>query len=143
MRKVLLPVDGSEPAFEAVLHLIGRAREEGRPEVHVLAVEPQPLAWQTRGMASEAIGDHLTARAHLAMQPALHALNEAGIPNRAHVRFGDTAETIAALAEELGCDTIVMGTHGRSALAGLALGSVTSRVIHLAKTPVLCVKSGR
>jgi nucleotide-binding universal stress UspA family protein len=47
---------------------------------------------------------------------------------------------IAALAWELGCDLIVMGTHGMGSIAGLALGSVASKVIHLAGVPVTVVK---
>jgi nucleotide-binding universal stress UspA family protein len=47
---------------------------------------------------------------------------------------------IARLASELKCDLIVMGSHGRSGLAGLIMGSVASRVLHLAPCPVLLVK---
>jgi nucleotide-binding universal stress UspA family protein len=42
------------------------------------------------------------------------------------------------LADELGCDTIVMGTRG---LGGLALGSITRQVLHLANKPVVCIKA--
>ena len=38
------------------------------------------------------------------------------------------------------CDLIVMGAHGRGALAELLLGSIATRVIHLARMPVLLVK---
>ena len=57
-----------------------------------------------------------------------------------HVHVGQTAEVIARLAGELECDLIVMGSHGRSGLAGLIMGSVASRVLHLAPCPVLLVK---
>jgi hypothetical protein len=39
---------------------------------------------------------------------------------------------IAKLAAELGCDLIVMGGHGRGGIAGLVMGSVANRVLHLA-----------
>lgn len=141
MRNVLLPVDGSAHAFEAALYLIDFVKTHGSIQVHVVNIEPAPHAWQTRGMEAEAIQEHLNIRAHTAMSSTLHALNEAGIPHRFHVRMGDPAEAIIALAEELGCDTIVMGTRGLGALAGLALGSVTRKVLHLSTVPVVCVKS--
>jgi len=141
MRSVLLPVDGSRHAFEAALYVIGFARTHGAPAVHVVTIEPAPAAWQTHGMESEEIQSLLSARAHSAMKSVVNALNEAGIAHRTYVKLGDPAETIAALAEELGCDTIVMGTRGIGGLAALALGSVTRKVLHLATVPVICVKA--
>jgi nucleotide-binding universal stress UspA family protein len=44
------------------------------------------------------------------------------------------------MAGELGCDLIVMGTHGRGAVAGMVMGSVANRVLHLAPCPVQLVK---
>lgn len=140
MRSVLLPVDGSRHAFAAALYLIAFARSHGTLAVHVVNVQPAPVLWQTHGMESEAIESHLAVQAHMAMNPVLNALNEAGVAHRSYVKVGDTADTIVALAEEVGCDTIVMGTRGMGGLAALALGSVTRKVLHLAKVPVVCIK---
>jgi len=57
-----------------------------------------------------------------------------------HTGVGHVAEVIARLADELDCDHIVMGTHGRGALADLLAGSTTIRVVHLARMPVVLVK---
>lgn len=141
MRSVLLPVDGSKHAFAAALYLIEFAKLHGELEVHVLNIEPPPVSWQTHGMEDDAIQAHLTARAHIALKPVLNVLNEAGIHHKTHVKLGDTAETIVALADELGCDSIVMGTRGLGGLAALALGSVTRKVLHLATKPVTCIKA--
>ncbi|MFZ2973121.1 MAG: universal stress protein [Ferribacterium limneticum] len=141
MRSVLLPVDGSKHAFAAALYVIEFAKLHGPLEVHVVNVEPAPVAWQTHGMEEEAIQSHLTARAHIALKPVLNALNEAGIGHKTYVRQGDIAEIVVGLAEELGCDSIVMGTRGLGGLAALALGSVTRKVLHLATKPVVCVKA--
>ena len=62
-------------------------------------------------------------------------------PVETRLRQGDAAEEILSSAEELGCDLIVMGTHGRSGLGRLLMGSVAESVLRKARCPVLTVKS--
>jgi nucleotide-binding universal stress UspA family protein len=50
------------------------------------------------------------------------------------------AEVIARYAKDRRIDQIVMATHGRGAMAGLLMGSVTRKVLHLSNVPVLLVK---
>ncbi len=50
-------------------------------------------------------------------------------------------ETIVESAENLGCDLIVMGTHGRRGISHLLLGSVAERVVRTSAVPVLTVRS--
>ena len=58
-----------------------------------------------------------------------------------HLAHGVEADQIAHLAQARGADLIVMGTHGRTGLLRLALGSVTRRVLHAAPCPVLTVRN--
>jgi nucleotide-binding universal stress UspA family protein len=51
----------------------------------------------------------------------------------------DAADTVAALASELGADVVVCGTRGLGALASVFLGSFTQRLLHIAPCPVLAV----
>lgn len=53
---------------------------------------------------------------------------------------GDPAREILAVAAEADCDLIVMGTHGRSGLERLLLGSVSERVLRKARCPVVMMK---
>jgi len=139
MRKVLLPVDGSRHALLAAYYLADFARQHGPFEAHVVNVEPKPQSWQTHGMEREAIAEHLKARAASSIEPAMEILKEAGVTCHAHFEMGEIAQTIAALCNSLGCDAIVMGTRGLGGIAGLALGSVALKVLHLAKVPVTCI----
>ena len=140
MRKVLVPVDGSEHAYRAAQFIADFVKQHGALEIHVVNVEPVAVEWQTHGMETDAIKAHLAARAHIAMHPVLHFFNEAGIVYHDYVRQGEVAETLVALADELGCDAMVMGTRGLGAISGLALGSVTRKVLHMSRLPVVCVK---
>lgn len=57
------------------------------------------------------------------------------------VGLGEPADAVAAAADELGAQLIVMGTRGRTGLAHLVLGSTTERTLRRAHVPVLCVRS--
>jgi nucleotide-binding universal stress UspA family protein len=65
----------------------------------------------------------------------------AGLLARAIVRTGPPASTIAETAAEEEADLVVVGTHGRSGLDRLIVGSVAERVVRLATCPVLVVKT--
>ena len=56
------------------------------------------------------------------------------------IASGPVAETIAAIAADRGADFIVMGTHGRTGLAHVLVGSVAERVIRIAGCPVLTIR---
>lgn len=58
----------------------------------------------------------------------------------ARLTYGDPADEILKLSEELGADIIVMATHGRGGLQGLVIGSVATRVVRAAHIPVLLVR---
>jgi nucleotide-binding universal stress UspA family protein len=62
----------------------------------------------------------------------------AGVDYR--LQEGSHAAEILGVADEAACDLIVMGTHGRSGLARLLLGSVAEKVLHKAACPVVTVK---
>jgi nucleotide-binding universal stress UspA family protein len=60
---------------------------------------------------------------------------------REDVRDGDTAAEILRAATDAGCDLIVMGTHGRTGLGRLLMGSVAEQVVRKAPCPVVTVKA--
>jgi len=68
----------------------------------------------------------------------LHALGVTHVGRR--VEPGEPHEVIVRVAHEMGCDLIVMGTHGRSGFERLMMGSVAERVLRKATCPVLTVR---
>ena len=78
-----------------------------------------------------------------AVDGAVKDLSDAGIDVSAEVRdtvYGHAAREIIADAKLHDVNVIVMGSRGRSDLAGLVLGSTAHKVIHLADRPVLVVR---
>lgn len=57
-----------------------------------------------------------------------------------HTRIGDPASEIVGVAEEVGADLIVLGCHERGTVERLLLGSVSSKVLHHARCPVLVAR---
>ncbi|MEZ4240736.1 MAG: universal stress protein, partial [Myxococcota bacterium] len=69
------------------------------------------------------------------------AARRAGAPEvDVAVEVGPVVDGVLAAAEELGADLIVMGTHGRTGLARMVLGSVAEGVVHRAHVPVMLVR---
>ena len=140
--KILLAVDGSDVALRAVDHLIGHVswfRE--MPEIHLLHVQPPiPIGRALAHVSKETLQAHYMDESREHLQEAQQKLDAAGRFHTTHIHVGQAAEVIAKLAGELGCELVVMGSHGRSGIAGLVMGSVATRVLHLAPCPVLLVK---
>ncbi|MGB7503016.1 MAG: universal stress protein [Azonexus sp.] len=140
--KILLPVDGSDCALRAVGHLVAHTawfREV--PEIHLLHVQPPiPIGRALAHVSKETLHSHYMEESREHLLGAQQRLDAASRFHTTHIHVGQAAEVIARLANELSCDLIVMGTHGRSGIAGLVMGSVASRVLHLAACPVMLVK---
>lgn len=66
---------------------------------------------------------------------------DSSVQTKRLIREGDVASEILALAKEGPCDLIVMGSHGRTGLSRLLMGSVAEEVVRKARCPVLTVKT--
>jgi nucleotide-binding universal stress UspA family protein len=140
--KILLPVDGSECSLRALDHLVahvGWFREV--PEIHLLHVHaPIPIGRVQAHIGTETLHTYYLEEGQEHLAEAQKRLDAAGRFHTTHIHVGQPAEVIARMAGELVCDLIVMGSHGWGGMVGLVMGSVASRVLHLAPCPVLLVK---
>lgn len=140
MQRILAAIDGSEHADHAIEQLIRMATSGLAIDVLLLNVQPEIVDWQTHGLAIEPMLAHRQDLARQATERAHRLLDAAGIPHARRIELGDAAATIARVAREAGCDFIAMGTRGTGALSGLVMGSVATKVLHLADAPVMLVK---
>ncbi len=145
IKKVLLPTDFSDDSRHALTYACAFAEKFGA-ELHLLhvvqdlvAIVPEP------GLAFPPPGDYLgelrqSAERVLATMP--DAAWSAGKTVVRVVRQGPPYVEIVRYAKEAGIDLLVIGTHGRSGLAHVLLGSVAEKVVRKAPCPVLTVRSG-
>jgi len=143
MLKLLVPVDGSDTSLRAVEHVIRMASlYKDLPELHVINVQP-PMPFGNR--VSSVVGHDTVENYHReeglkALQGAVQKLDAAAVKYAHHIAVGEPADTIADYAAQKGVDQIVMGTRGTGATSSLFLGSVATKVVHLAKVPVLLIR---
>ena len=141
MLKVLLAVDGSESALHAVAHVIKRAAaaKDGY-EVHLVNVQ-YPLHGSVTAFVDAAqVKQYHHDEGMKVLASAREKMDSAGVPYQTHLFVGEPAEVIARFAKEQGCDEIVIGTRGLSSISSLLVGSVATKIIHLADVPVVLVK---
>jgi len=144
MRKILVPVDGSERSLEAVRYVIALVRD-GRPsEIHLIHVQPPLTGDVTAFVSHRAVQDFHIDEAQSAMKSARDLLDRAHIPYAVHIFVGQAAPIIAECARDLRCTLVVMGTHGFSKVTHWLLGSVSRETVHLIDPdiPVTLVKAG-
>jgi nucleotide-binding universal stress UspA family protein len=111
-----------------------------KPDVVLLNLDP-PMVEQVSAMVDpEAIARYHEKNGKAALRDAKRALTKAGIPHHARMLVGEPGGIIARTARESRCNLIVMGSHGHSALKGLMLGSIVTKVLAQSDIPVLIVR---
>jgi nucleotide-binding universal stress UspA family protein len=142
MRKVLIAVDGSENSLRAVRHLIAEKDVYREPlSVVLINVQPPVVSGAVKTfLTQDQIENYYREEGESALARARDLLAAAGISAEHHILVGDVAQTIARVAKEQRCAQIVMGTRGLGTVSGMLLGSVATKVIHLADVPVVLLK---
>lgn len=141
MLRIMIAVDGSELALDAVRHGLMLMRRGGLQATLVLGhvqEEASLMELATRGAdmvaaASVEAGQDLLASA-VAMADA------AGVPYETEIGLGSPAATLVDMVERCGCDALIVGARGMGGLRGAWLGSVSQNLVHHCPVPVTVVK---
>lgn len=134
---ILLPTDGSKGAEKAVEHALSLA-EEYDAELHVLNVV-DISSQSTTDMWTNVLGE-LEKKGEELTQEVVAKAEERGIDASAEVINGVPSREIVNRADEEDADLMVMGTHGRTGLDRLLIGSVAEKVVRTAEVPVMTVR---
>ena len=137
----LVPVDGSDVALHSIAWIVRHAADyREAPQIHLINVQvalPNDIG---RFINSEALREFHLEAGMKALTAARDQLIAAGLTPALHVLIGEAASAITDFAESHGCTQILMGTRGHGGLASTLLGSVTMKVVHRAKIPVLLIR---
>jgi universal stress protein A len=147
IQRILVPVDFSPDAESATSYalLLARALHANITLFHVVRV-PSPLIGSVPGTSIDgglsAAMDDANRRIDALVETVRGELANAATVSAEVVPSDTAAPTIVAHAAT-GYDLIVMGTHGRTGLSHLALGSVAESVVRTARCPVMTVRFSR
>ncbi len=138
-KKMGVGLDGSEPGFRALKEVLDLAQKFGA-EVVALHVLPMPVDISELGGAVVELEGQLRTQAETILSRAEDEAKKAGVSFKAVVLSGSPAETLAEYAKKEGFDLLAVGYQGRSRIAELFMGSVTSKLLALSEVPLLVVK---
>jgi nucleotide-binding universal stress UspA family protein len=137
-RKILVAYDGSEGAKLALAKAQEIARA-AKADIHIVAVGRIPEYAET---VSEVEEEKEQAQNYYAkiMDEAQKEMKQHGLSPDVHIEFGKPADTILRIAEDLGVDLLILGTHPHSAVRRRFLGATVDKVIDHAHCSVLVVR---
>ncbi|HKU44004.1 MAG TPA: universal stress protein [Polyangiales bacterium] len=141
IKKMLCPTDFSDSSEAALALAVDLAAKLGSTLELVHVVQPPVyVGWEDSpaGLTATAqLLEQTRQRAEQQLQAAVAKLAGRGVEIHTHLYDGSPAQQIAELSKQV--DLIVLGTHGRTGLPHLLLGSVAERVVRTASCPVLTV----
>ena len=140
-KHILIPTDGSDLSRKAVLYGVQLAKSGGAKVTAFTVIEPYNYSAMDPGLVAisdedyEAQGQRIADRA---LEQVKMAAEAAGVScETIRERNDQPYRAIIDAAHALGCDLIVMASHGRRGLSALLLGSETAKVLTHSTIPVL------
>lgn len=142
-QNILVPVDDSPISYAAVQHALSLAKLSGAKVTILSVVVVDPFVGVDFYQLAPAVTDYfIQAEAHAKtqLQDISQSFVRDGIEVNTKIHHGSASEGIIFVADEVGADLIVMGSHGRTGVKRLLLGSVARAVLTESHIPVLIVK---
>ena len=141
MPKILIAVDGSTLALDAVHHVLGLVRDGLQADVVLANVQQAASLYElVMSRDPELIASASVAAGEDLMASARALLDAAGVPYETEIGIGDPAHTLVDLIENTQCDMAVIGARGQGALSSALLGSVSQSLAHASPVPVTIVR---
>jgi universal stress protein A len=145
-RRVLVPVDFSACSERLVRKAADLAEPHGAELILLHAIElPPGLNLSARMVGADGeqapVREHLQREAEERMAPLMGVASERGATASYRIVHGPAAATVLRQAEQLPADVIVVGSHGRTGVQRLILGSVSEAILRHAAVPVVTVRS--
>jgi len=145
--RILVPTDGSNAARKAAKYGVDLAKQLHASVIILSVIDQRPYVSQTVPAAKtalhviEPIEDYLSEAAEAYAGEIKKLCDKSGVRSKIVITSGHPVEDIVKQATKDKANLIVMGSHGKSALAAAVLGSITYGVIHKdTKIPVMVVK---
>jgi nucleotide-binding universal stress UspA family protein len=140
--KLLVAVDGSATAVRATQYAIKLAKENGSISIHLVTAHEEPRVYGEIAVyvTPEKMAELQRQAAEGVLEEAEELIRQAAVPYTREILVGPVASVIARRADELGCDSIVIGTRGMTAIGNLLMGSVATKIVHFAHVPVTLVQ---
>jgi nucleotide-binding universal stress UspA family protein len=148
-KKILVPFDGSKRAECVLPHVESIAMGCGEGEVFLVGVTERVTGFRVMDDYSQPSGERLVPEAvgkkeneaQQYLDKIAKALAAKGIKLRTEVLMGKPAEEILIYAHQIGCDLIIMASHGSSGISRWTHGTVAERVFRATEVPILMVKA--
>jgi len=139
--KLLIAIDGSASCLRALAYVVEHTSLFGtKPEMTLITVHrPIPLASAKAVVGKEVIDQYYHDEAEAVFAPARELLARHQRQAEERLVLGEPGHEIALVANS-GYQMLVMGTHGRSEIANLFMGSAATRALAESTIPVLLVK---
>lgn len=138
---ILVPTDFSDYADQALEYATQLAKALGARLTVLHVIHLSPLVMGEMGAAGLVpYLEDIEADAQQRLQAILDRVNQQGLQGDTAVVQGVPFQTIVDRAGTEGIDLIVMGTHGRTGLTHVLIGSVAEKVVRLAPCPVLVTR---
>ena len=140
-KRILLPLDGSTMAEQALPHAITQAKQFGALLILLRVLEPLPHVGGMSAADIDLIKQQTRERVQEYLDPLVTDIREKGISVQAFIVDGRPNTAILQFAEKNQVDLIVICSRGRSGLSRWLMGSVADRVVRGATGPVLLVRT--
>jgi nucleotide-binding universal stress UspA family protein len=141
-RRILVPVDFSDAARPVAEYARDMARDRGATVtlLHVVGVPVAPFDPAYGVAADPKVLLDLQAAAEKGLEDLAALVRQGGVPVETRVVTGAPSREIVRVAREIRADLVVIGTHGRTGLRHVFLGSVAENVVRLCPCPVLTLR---